>query len=295
MPDDHYFHTNEWRHDLLEPHLRGLGGGYIGVGADQNYTMAALAEAELLLLVDFDPRIPRLHRILGVLVLASETSEALLSHFEEDARDAAVELIRREIGGEEGEACASQFRRFRARWGEYLGRVGRLEHNGQPFGWLARAEHYRWIRRMFREGRIVARAGDVTGATTLRSMGRFLNRVGMAAQVLYFSNAEQFFPFNASFAENVRSLPTTPRSVVVRTTRHARLSNAHGDSWHYIVHGLDDFSDRLDTGNYPHASAILSDLLAAGPPAIGRNGISVMTTETVPRRQTLNRPHPDSR
>src|SRR5689334_7257886 len=38
----HFLRSNERRHDVFFPALRHLGGGYIGVGADQNYTLAAV-------------------------------------------------------------------------------------------------------------------------------------------------------------------------------------------------------------------------------------------------------------
>ena len=50
----HFLRSNERRHDVFFPALRQLGGGYIGVGADQNYTLAAVARAELLWLIDID-------------------------------------------------------------------------------------------------------------------------------------------------------------------------------------------------------------------------------------------------
>ena len=50
-PEEHYYRSNEWRQDLLREHLAGLGGALIGVGADQNYTLAAMAGSDLVFLV----------------------------------------------------------------------------------------------------------------------------------------------------------------------------------------------------------------------------------------------------
>ena len=38
---DHYPASNERRIDLFRSHLNGLGGGYVGVGTDQNLTFVA--------------------------------------------------------------------------------------------------------------------------------------------------------------------------------------------------------------------------------------------------------------
>ena len=37
----HYLWSNERRHDLFFADIAELGGGYLGVGGDQNYTIAA--------------------------------------------------------------------------------------------------------------------------------------------------------------------------------------------------------------------------------------------------------------
>jgi formylglycine-generating enzyme required for sulfatase activity len=285
LPDEHYYHSNEWRHDLLEPRLRGLGGVFMGVGADQCYTMAGMAGSELLLLVDFDPRIPRLHRIYEVLVTASSTGDDLVERFSPEAADASAALLRERLReGAETEAVVSQFARFREPWYEYLQRVRRLERDGRPFGWLADQAMYDHIRTLFEGGRVVARAGDVTGERTVRGMGRAAERLGLPVQVYYLSNAEQFFPYSESFIENVRSLPAGPRSVVVRTTRHARLPNAPADTWHYVVQDLLDFRERLDTGVYLRSTSLIWDLVSSRPSVIGRTGISNITS-AVPMRE----------
>jgi hypothetical protein len=285
MPDEHYYHTNEWRHDILGPLLRGLGGAYIGVGADQNFTMAYLAGAELILLVDFDPRIPWLHRIYEVLVPASETADALVERFSDRSEDATVAELRAALGSDpEAEAVVGHFRRYRRLWHGYLGRVRRRAIDHAPFGWLADPEAFAYTQRMFRDGRVVARAGDVTGETTLRGMGTALRELGVPAQVVYFSNAEQFFTYSPSFVANVQSLPASPSSVVVRTTRHARLANAEADSWHYVVQDLSDFRERLETGAYPRSVSMIADLLSAGHRFVGREGLSVID-RTIPRHE----------
>ena len=289
MPDEHYFHSNEWRHDLLEKRLSGIGGAYMGVGADQNYTMAALAGSELLLLVDFDPRIPRLHKIYEVLVPASANGEELVSRFTDDAEEESMSLLRSKLGaGAETDAVVKQYRRFRSRWHIYLQRVRRLEHDGSPFGWLADQEMYDSTRALFENGRIIARAGDVTGEQTVRSMGNVTKSLGLEVGVYYLSNAEQFFPYNESFIENIRSLPAGERSVVIRTARHARLPNARGGAWHYITHDLRDFRARLDTGAYRHSASLVTDLVSARPSVVGRAGISELTS-AVPMRELEQR------
>ena len=280
-PRLHYFRSNEWRQDLLRPLLAGRGGAYIGVGSDQNYTMAAMAGSELLLLVDFDPRIRLVHPIYGALVSASENPDALIARFSEEALAESEALIRNHLEGHaQVEEAVRHFKRHRATWLAYLRRVQGLVRDGRPFSWLADPALYDHVRRLHREGRIISRTGDVTADVTLRAMGDTARALGATVRTIYFSNAEQFFEYTAGFKQNMHNLPTDERTVVVRTIRGRMLQIAEDGRWHYMVHDFPDFMTRLDSGAYRRSFALVADLLAAGPPHHGADGISTMTAET---------------
>ena len=119
----------------------------------------------------------------------------------------------------------------------------------------------------------------MTASTTLRAVGETLQRLEVPVQVLYFSNAEQFFPYGEAFRANVAALPSAERAVVVRTFRHAELPNAEHDRWHYMLQDMDDFRARLETGAYGRMALFLEDLARAGAPWVGE-GLSTMTRET---------------
>ncbi len=277
----HYFRSNEWRQDLLRPHLEGLGGAYVGVGSDQNYTMAAMAGSELLLLVDFDPLIPWVHEIYRVLVSASETPDALIARFAEESAAETADLLREGLAEHpDVDDIVRHFERRRDPWFHYLRRVQRLVRDGRGFSWLSDPALYDHVRTLHRSGRIVSRNGDVTADRTVRAIGDAARRMGVPVRVVYFSNAEQFFTYSDSFIENMRALPTDERSVVVRTIRHRRIARAPDGRWHYLVHDFPDFLERLDTGAYRRSFTFTSDLLAAGRPHLGEDGVSTMTRET---------------
>lgn len=276
----HYFRSNEWRLDVLRPHLDGRGGVLVGVGSDQNYTMAAQARSDLLLLVDFDPLMPYVHTIYRVLVSNSETPAALVARFTPEAERETEALLRRELASDpQLETIVRHWKRRRAPWLAYLRRVERSVEEGVPFSWLSDPAMYAHIRALHRNGRIVSRNGDVTGTTTVRAIGDACRRLRATVRVVYFSNAEQFFPYSADFIENMRQLPTDDRSVVVRTIRHRRIENAASGDWHYMVHDFRDFLARLETGVYRRSFAFTFDLLSAGAPHLGRH-VSTMTAST---------------
>ena len=80
----------------------------------------------------------------------------------------------------------------------------------------------------------------------------------------------------------MKALPVDDRSIVVRTIRHRSIENAEDGRWHYLIHDFPDFVARLDTGAYRRVFSFTVDLLAAGPPHLGSNGISTLTAD-VPR------------
>jgi hypothetical protein len=279
-PGEHYYRSNEWRQDLLRAPLRRRGGALVGVGSDQNYTMAAMAGSEYVFLVDYDPFIPWIHAIYDTLVQASDTPAALIARFSQESEAETTALLRTAFEGRpRATRMVRHFTRRRAAWEAYLVRVSQLERDGRPFSWLADAEMYRYTRRMFTEGRMIYRNGDVTGAVTVQSVAEACRRLGTTARVVYFSNAEQFFEFTPQFISNMKALPVDDRSVVVRTIRHRSIANAEDGRWHYLIHDFPDFVARLDTGAYRRVFSFTVDLLAAGPPHLGSGGISTLTAD----------------
>lgn len=289
-PRMHYAVSNEWGFQVLAEPLRGLGGVYVGVGSDQNYTMAAMARAELLLLVDYDPVIPYVHRMYEKLVVASETPEALIARFDEDQLGPTTELLRTSLAGDPlAERIVTMYRNHR-RW------VSRYLRRHVPYGrrggitWLTDRGHYDYVREMFRAGRIVARNGDVTGERTMRAVGDAARRAGLPVRIVYFSNAEQFFRYTPAFRRNMESLPTDDRSVVVRTIRNRQLDYPTRDTWHYVVHQMGDFVERLQTGAYANVIHLTPDVLAERRRGVstGVAGLSLMTRST-PRLRVRRR------
>ncbi len=284
QPTRHFPVSNEYRHDLLYPHLRELGGAYVGVGSDQNYTMAAAAGSELLLLVDYDPQIPLVHRMYRALVSVSETPDALIARFAPEATAESERVIAAELADDpRKDDVVRYFRRQRVWFDRYLRRMARATHEGTPVAWIGDAAMYARIRALHRARRIQTFNGDVTAERTLRAVGDVARRAGTTVRVVYFSNAEQFFPYSDSFIRNMENLPTDERALVVRTVNHRRLVKPGPRDWHYVVQEMPDFLARLRTGAYRHSFQLVADILAAGPPTVGADGLSHITAAQTPQ------------
>lgn len=273
----HYFRSNEWFHSLLKDTLRGRGGAYVGVGSDQNYTMAALAGSELMLLIDFDARIPWVHRIYGVLISASATPDELVARFAPDQVEASMQLLREGLAGDaQAETIARHFEKLNKRWFRYAQRVRRLE-----VSWLGDPALYAHVRSLFTSGRVVARNGDLTGTATLRAIADAATKLHTPVRVVYFSNAEQFFKYGKTFRESMELLPSDERSVVVRTVHHWRLQTAKPNDyteWHYMVEDFPDFKARMNAG-YRSSFRLVRDVAVHRAESASGDALSLLTAK----------------
>ncbi|MCA9610208.1 MAG: hypothetical protein KC619_31645, partial [Myxococcales bacterium] len=214
-----YVVSNEWAHRLFFPHIEGLGGAMVGVGADQAYTMAAVARSELLFAVDYDPVIAATHRLYGVLVPDAATPDALVASFEREAEAAAVARIEERLGADAA-PVVRVYRRYRQRLLVYLRNVQRYR-----FGrtWLSDAELYAHVRALHAGGRVIARTADITGPPTLEAIGAASRALGVPVRVVYLSNVEMFVANRPQLVTNMRALNTDARAVLLRTAYSPQL------------------------------------------------------------------------
>lgn len=287
-PGEHYPISNEFRHELWFEHIRDLGGAFVGVGTDQCYTLAAVQNASMLWLVDFDPLVPLVHRIYSVLVPASEDPDALVARFDAANANATMALLREGLSGDpRADTIVNAYRRNRQRMHRYLVRVRRNVRGGVAASWLSDQTLYGRVRALFTGGRVVARNGDVTADGALRAVGRAATRLGVPVRVLYFSNAEQFFPYGSDFRANLDGLPSDDRTIVLRTFREPGVVYPEGERWHYMVQPIADMRARIRENGYRHSRMFVRDLMAGRQRYIGGNGLSILNGE-VPRRYDLS-------
>lgn len=286
-PGEHYPISNEFRHDLWFPAVRDLGGAFVGVGTDQCYTLAAVQNASLLWVVDFDPLVPVIHRLYSVLVPESDTPDALLARFADENRRATLALLEERLAGaSDRDAIIRAYRRNRARMYPYLRRVLRNRPYGNPASWLSDPVLYGRVRALIGSGRVIARNGDVTANGAMRAVGRVARELGVTVRVIYFSNAEQFFPYSRDFRANVDGLPVDERTIVLRTFREPGVPYPEGDRWHYMVQPIADMQARLTENGYRHSRQFVRDLMQRRGRHLGQNGLSVLNAD-VPRRFDL--------
>jgi hypothetical protein len=90
---------------------------------------------------------------------------------------------------------------------------------GRAASFLGSSDDYTFVRRLALEARLVPVVGDLAGDHALRAVGRFLRGRGETVSTFYTSNVEFYLLRSGrydAFVENVRSLPITKESLLLR-------------------------------------------------------------------------------
>ncbi len=249
---EHFTISNEYRHDLWFPYVRDIGGVYVGVASDQNYTLMAVARSELGYLIDLDRQVVNLHRVYMALISQSADPDAFLERFTAKSLKDTKALLEPALADltprDRSDALKFVEDNQKALY-DYLKIVRNTKRGEQGVTWLADPSLYDYIRRMVATGRLRPLNGNLLGKKAMATISASITALGKQVGILYVSNAEEYLYYTPQFATNVRALPAASNGVVLRTI-HDRFegweSNGDGDKrWNYQVQPLDDFQERL--------------------------------------------------
>ncbi len=219
----HYVTSNENRHFLFRDAVAAQGGVYVGVGADQNYMLAGWSRPEVLVLMDFDQVVVDLHRVYRVAFLQAPNPAAFLRLWEPKNAPAMRALIDQTYP--EGKLRIGAQYAFRISRAAVQRRLERMKGLYRRLGipcFLGDNDQYSYLVDLFRNNRVVALRGDLTRNHTVREIGAAAREVNLPVRVLYLSNAERYFAYNAEFKENILDLPVDGRTAVLRTANFRR-------------------------------------------------------------------------
>ncbi len=252
-----YVQSNEYRTPLFAPYVRNLGGGYIGIAADANYSFVALAKSRWVWLMDFDKNIVNLHRMIKAFVLTSKTPLEFAEYF--NPRNAAKTLVfidKTFPHYDQLELMKTVYRRYHAELYPYYLYQTKARPDITEFGWLRYQKNYDYIRLLFQQGRITIQPGDLLKNKTLRSIGNAAKKLGTVIRIYYPSNAEEFWKYNENYKQNILNLPFDDASVALRTVHeypwHPAYHRKRGYAgfWHYVVHGALNYQNRMKLEGY---------------------------------------------
>lgn len=280
---EHYVKTNERRHDVWFPYIEDKRGIYVGVAADQNYTLMAVAKAEFAFLMDLDWRITELHRAYEVLIEASEDPKTLHDRFHQSNAEASLALIQAEL---EDQVSPEQLRQILMSWKAaretvylHLQNVINRKQDGATTSWLSNPDYYAHVRKLYQSDRIRHLVGDLTGPNTLQTIAKAANSLGLPVTVLYLSNAEEYYDYTSQYRANIKALPVSEHSVVLRTIYSKKW--VHADAlWNYQVQPLADYQARLDDPKITRRTRMLDHA--------GKEGVLEKNLDTVNGLSRIN-------
>ncbi|EQA35528.1 putative lipoprotein [Leptospira inadai serovar Lyme str. 10] len=266
---DHYPASNERRLDLFRSRVEGLGGGYIGVGTDQNLTLVAWAKSEYAFLADFDPITVAINRIhLYFLEISPTYAEFEALWDAKNKKETLVVLEKRFSSDPEFKVIGKAYE-IALKKGGVPQRLGDLKKISKAFDFKSfhnDPNDYDYLRNMVLEGRILAVDGNLLGTKTFRAIGEKATKIHIPIRILYTSNAEEYFRYPDDMRKNFLGLPTDEKSILIRTVTKGAKVYGFPDGemfpkdypFHYNIQSMDNFKIWLNKPGALSTTAILS-------------------------------------
>ena len=236
-----YLTTNEPDLHLWEPFVRNVGGAYVGIGADQNYSLIAAAKSRYAWLFDYDPMVVKLHHLLRAVILASPTAKDFVEAFAPGNSQKTKEAVAANAVPEEKDAALRALQQSRELlYEDYSKRLKRADGPRKAYDWLTGEGGYRYIRLLYQQGRILPLKGNLLTDKILPSIAKSARSLGTTVRIFYTSNADDQWKLTPQFRANVLGLPFDERSVWLRTVYPREKQRVKVLPWDYVVHaGLD--------------------------------------------------------
>ena len=240
--------TNEPRAYHWSGYLENIGGGYVGIGSDQNYAQIALARPQWAWVVDYDPRVYRNHLRMRAFIMAAETPKDFLKFFAAGNERNAVKVLRETYPDRKNLRHGYTATRYDL----YLYFEAKMKPKKAvgEFGWLRHEEHYAYIRELYLQGRLRPVAGDLLGDKAMQQIGAAAEKLGVPIRVYYTSNAPSSWggQVTDNYRRNVLALPFDEWSIVLQTNSKGGFRQT--GKWHHNVTWGREMHARLNRKGY---------------------------------------------
>lgn len=251
---DHYPISNERRIDLFMDSIRNLGGGYIGVGSDQNFSFIAKARSQYAWLMDFDPIVIAVNKI-HVYFFQLAHNYIQFKHLWMNRND-------KEAWGyvEKKFKDSADFPMIKRAWkishrayGGVGDRLEELDLMAKRFNlktFSNSLEEFDYLRNLALNNRIVVVPGDLKGNISMNKISNTARSLRIPIRVLYLSNAEEYLRYPQNLRQNILNLPVDYSSLVVRTVSVNAKSLGYPDGekfpsipFHYNIQPLTNLQE----------------------------------------------------
>jgi hypothetical protein len=246
--NSHYWISNELNQHIWHEHVADLGGAYLGVGTDQNYMLAGWAKSDLVVVVDFDSAIADLHQAYGLFFVEAETYEDFYQRWSPAREAEGLALIDERLADRPNVAKIRKAYKIARQlvWARL--RIIRKAYEKRDLPtFVTDQAQYDHVRTLWRNGRVFAVRGDFTANETMVAIGKAMRDSGLAFNVIYLSNVEQYVDYTPEWRRNFVGLPVGDKGVVVRTLGWGAFGFAEGEKYHYNVQQAPKFLEWLRT------------------------------------------------
>jgi hypothetical protein len=215
----HYVAGNERRLHLIYPHIKDLGGGYMGVGTDQAYLFMGWARFELAWLIDYDPVVLDVHACHRAFFHESKTPAEFLEWWGKPAKKEALALLERTYEGEQRERVVAVYKRYRGWIDRRLrGLEKRYTRKHKVPTFLTDQEQYDYVRTMVENDRVRPMLANLLKSGGVEGVGAAAKELGVPIRLVYLSNAEQYWDeYAPAFRKNMQALHFDERSLILHT------------------------------------------------------------------------------
>jgi hypothetical protein len=266
-----YLTSNEGLQSVWLPWIENLGGGFVGVGADQTYSLIAAARSRWAWLFDYDPQVVHLHRVVQTLVAEHDRADDFVASFARRHAPLTRERLKARLAGDpDVDAIVDLFDAARARlFTHYTAR----RYAESPLGWLNDDGRYRYIRLLVVQGRIQSIKGNMLTDKALPAIAASARAVGVPVRVYYPSNAEEMWRFTPQYRANVAGFPFDDQSIVLRTlfNKKGPWDDQHR-YWHYVVHRGLAAQQTIADASCPSTRAMMRDRRRTAEPILSAIG-----------------------
>ncbi|TGL63376.1 LIC_10091 family lipoprotein [Leptospira sarikeiensis] len=266
---EHYPSSNERRLDLFKSRVVDLGGGYMGVGTDQNLTLIAWAKSEFAYLFDFDPVTVSINRLHLHFIEISPTYSEFETLWDPKRKDAVLPIIEKRFSNDPEYQVILKSYQIALRKGAVPQRLGDLHKISKIYPEFTSFHNdpkdYEYLRNMILEGKIIAIDGNLLGDKTINSISEKAKELEVPIRILYTSNAEEYFRYPEVMRKNFLNLYSDPKSIVVRTVTKGAKVYGFPDGemfprefpFHYNIQALENLKQWLSKPDILYTTILL--------------------------------------
>lgn len=218
----YYLVSNEHRLELFKPYIENKKGGYVGVGVgtDQNFILIGWAKPEYAYLMDFEPISVCTNKIHIEFIRRSQSYDEFLDFYKKKNYERGLSIIKETLGQDRYyDQCLIAYKALNQQKA-FLWRHDNVTKAARDFKWKAwfnNDEDYKVVRDIVLANKVRAVLGDLTKDITFQGIGEASRKLHIPINVLYFSNAEDYFRYPEAWKKSFQTFFISEDSTILRT------------------------------------------------------------------------------